>query len=270
MNTDDAIFAQMIGQGWTLIAASDDQGATGDCVDANYVGFPASDPNIVAAGGTTLYTGPGGFSSETGWQGGTWSGACAHNDGGSGGGFSLYWSTPFYQSSLGFGSRGLPDIALNASVGENYYFNGQLSGAGGTSIVAPEIAGFFAQENSYMDYIATINGGCYGTAQCAPIGNGNWYIYYFGENPGYAPHYPFYDITSGCNSNDVTAFYVLATIVPGLAGMRSRAGARSTSSNCRGRSTPTAQLISVRRRLRSQDPPSSLVQHRPNGKLDLD
>jgi hypothetical protein len=209
MNSDDSIFAQMIGQGWTLIAASDDQGTTGDCVDGNYVDYPASDPNIVAAGGTTLYTGPGGFSSETGWQGGTWSGACAHNDGGSGGGFSLYWPTPFYQTPLGFGSRGLPDMALNASVGENYYFNGQLSGAGGTSIVAPEIAGFFAQENSYMDYIATINGGCYGTGQCAPIGNGNWYIYYFGENPFYAPHYPFYDITSGCNSNDVTAFYGL-------------------------------------------------------------
>src|SRR5262249_20223886 len=49
------------------------------------------------------------------------------------------------------------------------------------------------------------NGGCYGGSTCAPIGNGNWYIYYFGENPYYAPHYPFYDVTSGCNDNDVTA-----------------------------------------------------------------
>jgi hypothetical protein len=209
MDTQDYIFSQMIGQGWTLIAASDDQGATASCEAADVVEFPASDPNVVAAGGTTLYTSTGGFSSETGWEGGSWSGACAHNDGGSGGGLSWYYSTPFYQTALGLGSRGVPDIALNASIGQNYYFNGTLSGVGGTSIVAPELAGFFAQENSYLDYVVYFNGGCYGGSTCAPIGNGNWYLYYFGENPYYAPHYPFYDITSGCNDNDVTAAYGL-------------------------------------------------------------
>jgi hypothetical protein len=217
MDTDDWIFSQMIGQGWTLLAASDDNGATASyvqnnvqyCVTSDSVEFPASDPNVVAAGGTTLYTSSGGFSSETGWQGGTWTGACASNNGGSGGGFSAYYAAPSYQQPLGFNNRAVPDIALNASVGENYFFAGQLSPTGGTSIVAPELAGFFAQENSYMDYVAAINGGCYGTGQCAPIGNGNWYIYYFGENPYYAPHYPFYDITSGCNSNDITAAYNL-------------------------------------------------------------
>jgi hypothetical protein len=209
MDTQDYIFSQMIGQGWTLVAASDDQGATASCVATDIVEFPASDPNIVAAGGTTLYTSTSGFGSETGWQGGSGSGSCASNNGGSGGGFSDYYATPSYQTALGFGSRAVPDISLNASIGQNYYFAGGLYGVGGTSIVAPELAGFFAQENSYLDYVGEITGGCYGGGLCAPIGNGNWYIYWFGENPGYAPHYPFYDVLSGCNSNDITAEYGL-------------------------------------------------------------
>jgi pro-kumamolisin-like protein/Big-like domain-containing protein len=214
MDTDDAIFSSMVGQGWTLVAATGDQGATAGCANfntADAVQFPASDPNIVGAGGTTLsLDSNSNYISEVGWTGGPL--GCGSNDGGSTGGFSSYYAAPFYQSPLGFGSRGVPDIALNADwyyTPQNYYFNGGLSGNGGTSIVAPEMAGFFAQENSYLDYVATINGGCYGTSQCAPIGNGNWYLYYFGENTGYAPHYPFYDITSGCNNNDITSFYGL-------------------------------------------------------------
>jgi hypothetical protein len=101
-------------------------------------------------------------------------------------------------------------MALNASIGENFYFNGVLSGVGGTSIVAPELAGFFAQSAAYVLYITTLTGnpnGCYGggTGACLPLGNVNNFLYFFGNNPGYAYHYPFYDITSGCNTNDVTA-----------------------------------------------------------------
>jgi hypothetical protein len=70
------------------------------------------------------------------------------------------------------------------------------------------IARFFAQTNAYRDYVGTITGGCFGNGTtCSAIGNGNYYLYWFGENPNYAPHYPFYDITSGCNNNDVTSEY---------------------------------------------------------------
>lgn len=51
---------------------------------------------------------------------------------------------------------------------------------------------------------------------CAPMGNPNWYLYHFGKNPGYAPHYPFYDITSGCNNNDITALYGLGYFCAGV------------------------------------------------------
>jgi len=212
ISTEDSIFSAMVGQGWTLVAASDDQGATASCVAQDGVEFPASDPNIVGAGGNTLYLdGSSNYISESGWTGGPY--GCGSNDGGSGGGCSAVFGTPSWQTNNACGGvRSVPDVALNAdwyNTPQNFFFGGSLSGNGGTSIVAPEMAGFFAQANAYMDYIATINGGCYGGTTCAPIGNGNWYLYWFGTNPGYAPHYPFYDITSGCNNNDVTAFYGL-------------------------------------------------------------
>jgi len=81
MDTDHAIFDAMIGQGWTLMAASDDQGSAGDCGNANRVSYPASDPDVIAVGGTTLsFYSDGTFASETGWQGSTYTGACSQNN----------------------------------------------------------------------------------------------------------------------------------------------------------------------------------------------
>ena len=212
MDTDHNIFNQMAGQGWTMLAASGDQGATAGCGDRIAVQYPASDPNIVGAGGTTmsLFSGPI-FNYEIAWTGGP--DGCSTNDGGSTGGLSAYYATPSYQSSLGLSSRGVPDIALNADwyhTPQNFYFEGGLSGNGGTSIVAPEMAGFFAQSEAYLLYLSSvISGGLCNHHACGPLGNGNTYLYFFGENPSYAPHYPFYDITTYCNNNDVTAYYGL-------------------------------------------------------------
>lgn len=210
MDTDHGIFNSMAGQGWTLVAASGDSGAATGCQNYDAVVYPASDPNVVAAGGLTLslFSGPV-FNYEVAWSGGPK--GCASNDGGSGGGVSAYWAAPPYQGLPSGSAREVPDIALNADwyyTPQNMYFNGSLAGNGGTSIVAPQVAGFFAQANAYLLYVGSITGGCSGKP-CAPIGNGNWYLYYFGENPAYAPHYPFYDVTSGCNNNNITALYHL-------------------------------------------------------------
>ena len=95
MDTDHGIFNSMLGQGWTLMAASGDQGATADCDDADLVQYPSSDPDVVAVGGTSLALYSNGtFYSETGWQGATWSGACASNWGGSTGGCSVTLRSP--------------------------------------------------------------------------------------------------------------------------------------------------------------------------------
>ena len=202
-----SIFNSMTGQGWTLIGDADDQGTTGDCATVS-VNFPASDNNFVAAGGTALMLySNGDWDYENAWTGGTATGSCGKNNGGGGGGVSKLWAQPSWQSRYpalaALGTMRLePDLALNAGgIGQNYYYNGKLSPVGGTSIVAPELAGFFAQENTYLNYIGPICGS--GTDVCTPVGNPNPFIYYDGGSG--APHNPFYDITSGCTSNDITA-----------------------------------------------------------------
>jgi subtilase family serine protease len=208
INAVHPIFNTMVGQGWTLVAASGDSGATDDCAHDS-VDYPASDPDFIAAGGTTLelYSN-GDYDSEIGWQGNTGPKSCATNHGGSGGGNSAVFAQPPYQSGFSGSRRKLPDLALNANVGQNYYFSGGLHGVGGTSIVAPELAGFFAQENAYLLSIGD-KCGSKGTSACAPLGNANYAIYEEGMKKN-AAHDPFYDITAGCNSNDITLKYGLS------------------------------------------------------------
>ena len=201
-----SIFNNMAGLGWTLIGDADDQGSTGNCSTLS-VNFPASDNNFVAAGGTALQLySNGDWDYEVAWTGGTGSTACQNNDGGGGGGVSVLWSQPYWQSDYSsvskWGSMRLePDMALNAGgIGQNYYYQGALHPVGGTSIVAPELAGFFAQENTYLNYMGSICGS--GTAACTPVGNPNVWMYYVGGSG--ARHDPYYDITSGCTSNNVT------------------------------------------------------------------
>jgi pro-kumamolisin-like protein len=202
IGTRHAIFNQMAGQGWTLVAASGDRGAFDDCSHKS-VAYPASDPDVVGAGGTELSLSDGPlYDSEVAWSGGP--DGCGSNDGGSGGGCSAIFTAPSFQSSqpCGSGSRAVPDISLNADwfhTPQNYFFGGSLSGNGGTSIVAPELAGFFAQEDSYLLSEGGICGS--GSSLCAPMGNANFPLYQIGA--GLSPHDPFYDITSGCNGNDV-------------------------------------------------------------------
>jgi hypothetical protein len=202
ISTRHAIFNQMVGQGWTLVAASGDRGAFDDCSHMS-VAYPASDPDVVGAGGSELSLSDGPFyDSEAAWSGGP--DGCGSNDGGSGGGCSAIFTAPSFQSNLpcGSGSRSVPDISLNADwfhTPQNYFFGGSLSGNGGTSIVAPELAGFFAQEDAYLLSEGSICGT--GSSLCAPMGNANFPLYQIGA--GLSPHHPFYDITSGCNSNDV-------------------------------------------------------------------
>ncbi|MGO9232170.1 MAG: protease pro-enzyme activation domain-containing protein, partial [Bryobacteraceae bacterium] len=221
------IFNTMAGEGFTMINAAGDNGATDGCGTTDQVHWPASDPNFVAAGGTelTLYSN-GNFYSEVAWTGGTGSKDCGNNSGGGGGGVSSLFSEPSWQNGLAImgqqngdpfliessSMRLLPDISLEAG-GEGQWdycttAACQADGAdgwdkwGGTSIVAPELAGFFTQVNSYLNSIGHICGSD-GTTRCEPIGNPNPILYKEGNTPQ-TPHYPYYDITSGCNSNLLT------------------------------------------------------------------
>jgi Pro-kumamolisin, activation domain/Bacterial Ig-like domain (group 3) len=240
------IFNNMVGTGYTLIAASGDNGASDGCGDATQVDYPSSDPDFIAAGGTQLtLTGSGLYQSEIGWQGEFWTnadnngngGACANNHGGSTGGVSALFTAPSWQPSSilsptylwqggdssnpvgteyyynGNTNRVIPDMALTANpdvMGQWYYSTccngGGWQDEGGTSIVAPELAGFFAQENTYLNYIGNICGSD-GTSACTPVGLASPFLYENGA--GDTHHDPFYDMLSGCNDNDITVQYDL-------------------------------------------------------------
>ena len=215
------IFNSMTGEGYTLIASAGDNGSSDGCGDAVLVDWPAADPNFIAAGGTGLtFNSDGTFKSEVAWTGDTWSNACANNWGGGGGGPSALFSQGWWQSGLtyeyydptdttywvvsGSTARLLPDISLSADpddTWEAYYYGGGWSKFDGTSIVAPELAGFFAQENTYLNYIGNKCGGS-GTSACTPLGNPAPYLYDIGRNG--ANHDPYYDTLTGCNSNNFT------------------------------------------------------------------
>ncbi len=224
------IFNQMVGEGLTLVAAAGDQGSTPGCGDGNGVIYPSSDPDFVAAGGTALKLNyDGTWLSENAWTGGTTLKDCQTNGGGGGGGLSVMFSAPSWQSGINYEEwtggnqyivsgntqRKVPDISLEAGgYGQWDYCtttgcqNDGVDGWGtwgGTSIVAPELAGFFAQENSYLNSIGHICGSS-GTDACEPIGNPAPILYYEGEGQG-AAHYPFYDITQDCVTNYLTATY---------------------------------------------------------------
>ena len=200
MNSFHNVFNAMAGQGWTMNAAAGDSGSY-DNGSSLSVDYPASDPDIIASGGSELHLNSDGtYNYETTWNGG-------------GGGCSSYWATPSWQSGLstGCGSRALPDISLNASnvTAQVLWWDGgslgstsSLYSVWGTSEVAPELAGIWAVENSYLLSLGNECGSGGGGA-CAPLGDLHTQLYSEAEasGGGRAPHYPIYDVTSGNNDN---------------------------------------------------------------------
>ena len=120
-----------------IFAASGDNGSS-DGTGSSVTDFPSSSPFCVGCGGTSRP--PGG--SETVWNNG--------NGEGTGGGFSRAYSRPTWQPANSQGTgRMVPDLAAVADpqTGYNVLINGQWQVIGGTSAVAPLMAGFFAAVN---------------------------------------------------------------------------------------------------------------------------
>jgi len=126
-----------------FVYSTGDNGAPG--------GYPAYSPNVLAVGGTSLYTLSirGRYGSEIGWSLGSDPGQPTL---GSGGGVSLYEPTPSFQSSNGvnYGARSIPDVSWLADpntgvlIVDSLDFPGELAVAGGTSLAAPMWAGLIA------------------------------------------------------------------------------------------------------------------------------
>jgi subtilase family serine protease len=179
----------------TVVAGSGDTGAVsrpclgsaapGDPV--REVSMPASDPLVLAVGGTTLTAShqTGAYVSET-----TWTDPAASR--GSGGGFSKLFPRPPYQDHVpGSGAtRAVPDVAADAdgSTGMAAIVddgNGQstLFGANGTSASTPLWAALIALANQHAGH---------------DLGFVNPAIYRIGRSPAY--HSAFHDITTGSNT----------------------------------------------------------------------
>ncbi len=146
--TFDQVAQEAAALGVTITAASGDNGSADGAADgSNNADFPASSPNVLACGGTTLASSNGSITSETVWNDGSGGGA-------TGGGYSTVFSQPSYQSAItGQTGRGVPDVAGNASPNTGYQvlIDGQQAVIGGTSAVAPLWAGLVALLNQQLN-----------------------------------------------------------------------------------------------------------------------
>lgn len=136
--------------GVTVCAAAGDTGSSdGEKDGLVHVDFPASSPNVVACGGTRLTVQDNVIIGETVWH--------SSDRSATGGGISEFFELPDYQQTTGipvslnngFKGRGLPDLAGNADpeTGYRVLVDGQQLVMGGTSAVAPLMAGLVARLN---------------------------------------------------------------------------------------------------------------------------
>ena len=149
-NSFDALFSIANSKGInTFVAAGDSGSSDGVSGSSPHVDFPGSSPNVVCCGGTSLSG-----ATETAWS---WSDTYQW---GTGGGISSLFKAPAYQTPVVSypvtnpsttslkGNRCVPDVSLNADPvsGWTIFFDSQvlLNGVGGTSCVAPAMAGLIA------------------------------------------------------------------------------------------------------------------------------
>jgi kumamolisin len=143
--------------GITVCVAAGDDGSSDGIDDGHaHVDFPCASPFVLAVGGTLLRTGA--KRSERAWKDGD--GRRADNGGATGGGVSLRFARPAWQSGLDVvpvnpgqaAGRIVPDVAANASANTGYFVvaGGQQEISGGTSAAAPLWAALVARMNQQL------------------------------------------------------------------------------------------------------------------------
>ncbi|HUB89714.1 MAG TPA: protease pro-enzyme activation domain-containing protein [Dyella sp.] len=242
---DDKVFAQAVAQGQTFSVSSGDAGvyqwssdptegapgyvanASGTVqIDLSHYGVsePASSPNVVAVGGTTLSTnGNTTWAGETVWNEGLASVDPSNGDNNqrlwaTGGGASLFEGAPAWQTSA-LGSsvtkRQVPDVAFDAasSSGALIVINGQANQqVGGTSLASPLFVGLWARVESANNNslgLPTQNMYTYFPKDATPLhdvtsGNNGYNGYGYKAAAGF-------DNTTGWGSLDVAKFNAYVT-----------------------------------------------------------
>jgi subtilase family serine protease len=177
----------------TVIAESGDNGGFSDAdfgdTAVKEVSLPASDPLVLAAGGTTLTGNPAGvgYVSEAAWNG---QAGLVLTNGASGGGFSHMYARPAYQGGVHEIStrRGVPDVAGDADQKGGWAFTFTSGSktwiiqASGTSASASLWGGLMALAGQYAHH---------------DLGFVNPAIYRIAHGSSY--HKAFHDITTGSN-----------------------------------------------------------------------
>jgi len=186
-------------QGQTFFAASGDSGAfdgagsgpTSSTTPA--VDYPASDPWVTGVGGTTLTASGSQYLAETAWS----DGSDPSTPVGSGGGLSLAFSRPSYQTGPGVsnqysnGMRQVPDVAANADPRTGYavytvnaHDTPSWSVGGGTSAASPLWGGFAALVNQALG---------------RRVGFLNPLLYQLGQRASTFSVGPYHDVVQGSN-----------------------------------------------------------------------
>jgi kumamolisin len=174
--------------GITVCVSTGDDGSEAQVQDGRaHVNYPATDPSVLAVGGTTLHKKSGSkpaIASEVVWNDGPGSGT--------GGGISDYIPVPSWQSGVvqasinptHFEGRGIPDVAANADPDTGYltYSGGKFGIVGGTSASAPLWGALIALCNQQLN---------------ARVGNFNALLY-----STIGPNKVLHDITKGNNDTD--------------------------------------------------------------------
>ncbi len=154
MTQFDQAFQAAAAMGVTICVAAGDNGSSDGVTDGKpHVDFPASSPNALACGGTSITASGSTIASEVVWNDGS-------NGGATGGGVSTVFPLPTYQANAGIPSvagtsatgRGVPDASGNADPATGYQVlvDGQSMVVGGTSAVAPLWAGLVALMNQQL------------------------------------------------------------------------------------------------------------------------
>jgi subtilase family serine protease len=165
----------------TVVVSSGDGGAVSDLGLPKQVSLPASDPLVLAVGGTTL---------DASYQTGAYKGEMAWNSytDASGGGYSRLFPRPSYQDGIPRigATRGVPDVAADANgltAMALAFSGGSVMPARGTSAATPLWAAVIAladqQSGRHLGFV-------------------NPAIYQIARGPAY--HRAFHDVVTGDNS----------------------------------------------------------------------
>jgi kumamolisin len=178
--------ASLVQSGVTVFVASGDNGdqpgPTRDCGPKTGVSYPASDPSVIAVGGTSLeLNSDNTIASETAWDL-------------SGGGVAKRFLRPAWQAAPGMPSdtyRWAPDVSFVADpdTGVSVYFHGNWYSIGGTSVGAPAWAAAWSLVRESLQQA----GKTVGAAQTV--------IYKVANSSSYAT--AFHQITDGTNGKYV-------------------------------------------------------------------